>query len=115
MADHVIYDTLAPLKGDNDGVMLVATLQLVGANQHLDLLLVQDLDGVGAVLQPPDGSCVFLLVDEAWAVRSERDGGRGEQGQTYRSDSNYSNTPLFQEKHLIFVFQEIRYWCWSQY
>ena len=26
----------------------------------------------------------------------------------YRVDSNYSNTPLFHEKHLIFVFQESR-------
>ena len=66
MADHVIHDALAPLKGDDDRVVLVAALQFIGANQYLNLLLVDDVDGVGAVLQPPDGGRVFLLVNEAW-------------------------------------------------
>lgn len=41
VADHVVDHTLAPFKGDNDRVMFVSPLQLLGANQHLDLLLVE--------------------------------------------------------------------------
>ena len=43
MADHVIHDALAPLKGDDDRVMLVSPLQFVRSHQHLHFLLVQYL------------------------------------------------------------------------
>ena len=64
VADHVVDDTFAPLKGDNDRVMFVSPLQLLRAHQHLDLLLVEYFYRVGGSLQPPHWGSILLLVQE---------------------------------------------------
>ena len=43
VGDHVVDNSLAPLKGDNDRVVLVLPLQLVRLHQYFDLLLVKYL------------------------------------------------------------------------
>ena len=65
MADHVVHSPFPPLETDNHGVMLVASLEVVRANEHFDPVLVQDLDGVGGRLQPPHWGSILLLIEEA--------------------------------------------------
>ena len=66
VADHVVDDTLAPLKGNDDGIVLVSPLELIWPHQHSNLLLVQDFNWVGRRLQPPYRGSIFLLVNEPW-------------------------------------------------
>ena len=66
VADHVVHDSFAPLEGDDDGIVLVAPLQLVRAHHDLDLVLVQDFNGVRGAFQPPNWCSVFLLVDKPY-------------------------------------------------
>ena len=66
MADHVVDDAFPPLEGNDDSIVLVASFELLGPHQHFDLVLVQDLNGIGRVLKPPHWCSVFLLVDETW-------------------------------------------------
>ena len=68
MADHVVDNPLPPLKGDDDCIMFVSPLELVGAHQYTDLLLVQDFNRVGRTLKPPHRGSILLLVNESWKV-----------------------------------------------
>lgn len=70
MADHVVDNPLPPLEGDDDSIMFVSPLELVRANQHTDLLLVQDFNWVGRRLQPPHRGSILLLVNESCKVDS---------------------------------------------
>lgn len=53
MADHVVDNPFPPLKGNDDPIMLVATLELIRTHQQLHLLLVQDLNWVRGAFKPP--------------------------------------------------------------
>ena len=69
MADHVIDNALAPLEGDDDRIVLVATLELVRAHEDFDLFLVKNLYRIGRAFQPPHRGSVLLLVKEACSQR----------------------------------------------
>ena len=64
VAYHVVDDAFAPLKGNDDSIVLVSPLELIRPHQHSNLLLVQDFNWVGGRLQPPYWGSIFLLVNK---------------------------------------------------